>query len=475
VTAIDASSHAAAPNAATPALSRVTGRLPLLIWVYLVAVILPLGFQAGPLTLTGLRLILMVMIIPILFRLFTGHYGKLIVTDFLFVLHVIWTIFALAANNPGAVIEQTGSTGMEFLGGYALGRAYIRSRADFAALARALVLLVLIMLPFAMFETITGRSLWLEALRAIPGVKTLWELPSEARSLFGLKLERVQLGFAHAIHFGLFCSICFSLCMVGMKGIFNTPRRMLSGAALALAACLSLSSGALLAIVLQAGLIFWALALANVPGRWWILLGVFVLLYIGIDLASERTPIRVFMSYATFSAHNAYWRATIFEYGVQNVWANPILGLGLNDWVRPDWVIGSSVDNFWLLMAMRYGIPGFVFVTLGYLWVLVALMRRDFHADPVLTQFRRAWVFTFMGLSFTLCTVHVWGAMYSFTFFILGAGVWMMHALPEDGQEADAEVPDTRSGPVFTRSFTTDTADRGAAASSYSRFTKDPK
>jgi len=123
VTAIDASSHAAAPNAATPALSRVTGRLPLLIWVYLVAVILPLGFQAGPLTLTGLRLILMVMIIPILFRLFTGHYGKLIVTDFLFVLHVIWTIFALAANNPGAVIEQTGSTGMEFLGGYALGRA----------------------------------------------------------------------------------------------------------------------------------------------------------------------------------------------------------------------------------------------------------------------------------------------------------------------------------------------------------------
>ncbi|MEM9581330.1 MAG: O-antigen ligase family protein, partial [Pseudomonadota bacterium] len=386
---------------------------------------------------------------------------------------LIWTVLALAANNPGAVIEQTGSTGMEFLGGYALGRAYIRSRADFAAMTRVLVLMVIVMLPFAVFETLTSRSLWLEFLRMIPGVKTLWEIPSEARSLFGMKLERVQGGFAHPIHFGLFCSVCFSLCVVGMKGIFSTPRRQLSGAALALAACLSLSSGALLAVALQGALILWALALAKVPGRWWVLVGLFVLIYIGIDLASERTPIRVFMSYATFSAHNAFWRGIIFEWGMKSVWAHPILGIGLNDWVRPSFMVGSSVDNFWLLTAMRYGIPAFACLVAGYVWVLVALMRRDFHSDAVLTQFRLAWVFTFLGLSFTLCTVHVWGAMYSFTFFILGAGVWMMHALPEDGTGPAEEVTPARRETLFARSFETETPDAPSDTARYSRFMKD--
>ncbi len=477
MTAIDASSRAAAPTAqtaATPALQSVAGRLPLVIWLYLLAVIIPIMFQAGPLTLSGLRLLLMVMIIPVLFRLFTGHYGRLIATDFLFILHLIWTMVALAANNPSAVIEQTGSTGVEFLGGYALGRAYIRSRADFAALIRALLLIVITMLPFAMFETLTSRSLWLEMLRTLPGTSTLREIPSEARSLFGITLERVQGSFAHPIHFGLFCSIPVSLCVVGMKGVFSTPRRQLSGGALALAAILSLSSGALLAIILQFALILWALALAKVPSRWWILFGLAVLFYVAVDLASNRSPIRVFMSYATFSAHNAFWRGIIFEWGMKNVWANPIVGIGFNDWVRPVFMRGSSVDNFWLLMAMRYGIPGFLFLAMGHLWVIVQLVRRDFHADTVLRHFRLAWVFTIIGLSFTLCTVHVWGAIYSFTFFIVGAGVWMMTVLPEDGDtQPETEAP-TRQGSVFARNFKETpraaSPDRKPDPARYSRF-----
>lgn len=451
------------PLPAAAPLQTVAGRLPLVVWIYLLAVIIPVGFQAGPLFLTGLRLVLLVMIIPVVLRLIIGRYGRIIVPDILFGLHLLWTVLALAANNPGAVIEQTGSTGMEFLGGYALGRAYIRDRAAFAALIRALVWMVLIMLPFAMFETVTGRSLWLEALRAVPGVKTVDEIPSEARSLFGVTLQRVQAGFAHPIHFGLFCSVTFSLCMVGMKGIFGTPRRLLSGAALALAGALSLSSGALLSLVLQGALILWALVFAQVSWRWWLLVGLGVLVYVGIDIASDRSPIRVFMSYATFSAHNAFWRATIFEYGIQSVWAHPLLGIGLNDWSRPYWVIGSSVDNFWLLMAMRYGIPGFVFLAVGYVWIVVALMRRNFHGDPVLTQFRMAWVFTFLGLSFTLCTVHVWTAIYSFTFFMLGAGAWMMAARPEDTADTAAPAAAARRGPVFARDLDRAPQTRGPA------------
>ena len=64
-------------------------------------------------------------------------------------------------------------------------------------------------------------------------------------------------------------------------------------------------------------------------------------------------------------------------------------------------------------------------------------MRRDFSADLILTLLRRAWVFTFLGLSFTLTTVHVWTNVYSFVFFMFGAGIWLITAMP---QTADTVV-----------------------------------
>lgn len=168
--------------------------------------------------------------------------------------------------------------------------------------------------------------------------------------------------------------------------------------------------------------------------RWWLLLGLFVIAWIVIDLLSNRTPIQVFMSYATFSAHTAYWRGIIFEWGLANVIGStekgivgsPLFGIGLNDWVRPWYMYSGSMDNFWLVMAVRYGIPGLLLLAVGYVWAIVLIMRRDFADDAVLTHIRRAWVFTFFGLTFTLCTVHVWTSIYSFVFFILGTGIWMI-------------------------------------------------
>lgn len=430
----------------------VAGKLPLVAWVYLFAVVIPIGVTVGPLVLTSLRILLLVMVLPLMFGLFTGKYGKIIATDVLFVVHIAWASLALAVNNPNQVVEQIGSVGVEFLGGYALGRAYIRTREDFAALTKALIMIVLMMLPLALVETTTGRTPLIELLRKLPGVRTVAISVQEDR--FGL--DRVQLGFAHPIHFGLFCSVVFSLCFVAMQGTFSEARRWITAMIVAAMGFLALSSGALLAIALQFGLILWSMMFAKVEKRWWILLGLFVLAYITIDLLSNRKPLQVFMSYATFSAHTAYWRALIFEWGMLNVWANPWLGLGLNDWVRPWYMYSGSMDNFWLVMAVRYGIPGFVFVTAGYVFVVYRVMRRDFQGDETLTAFRRAWVFTFMGLSFTLCTVHVWTSIYSFVFFMLGAGVWLVTAKTQEAS-GTGDGPDVsgtaRTEPIYARAF----------------------
>lgn len=432
--------------AAPPAPSGLArARLPLIVWLYLLAVAVPIGFYAGPILMTTLRAFLVVVIVPLAVRLFVGSFGRLVLTDVLFTLHLAWATAALVVNNPDQVVEQTGSVGMEFLGGYLVGRAYIRTPEAFAALCRALALIVCCTLPFAFYEAMTGRPPIIELIGALPGIVSVGVVNIDVR----LGMERVQAVFAHPILYGLFCSVAFSLSFVALQDLTSPVRRYVISALVAVCGLLSLSSGALLAIALQIALITWAATFANVRGRWWLLVGLFALAYVAIALMSSRPPIRVFMSYATFSPHTAFWRGIIFEWGMKSVWAHPLFGIGLNDWVRPHFMPSSSVDNFWLLMAMRYGIPGFLLIMVGYVVALGRVMARDFEGDRALTLFRRAWAFTFLGLSFTLCTVHIWTNVYSFVFFMFGAGMWFIHAVPAAPGEPSGPAP--RVSPAMAR------------------------
>ncbi len=417
-------------------------RLALPVVLYLLAVVIPIHFKAGPLNMTGVRLLLLVMVIPLAVNLLSGKYGKVLLTDILVFAHILWALLSLAVNNPAQVVTNIGSTGVEFIGGYLLARACIRTPEDFVALIRWLVLITFCLLPFALIESQTGRPLILEAIRSIPGISSVKPVNIGGR----LGMERAQTVFAHPIHSGLFFAITFALVFSGMKGLMSPVMRLAAALSAGVCGFLALSSGALLALILQLALIGWAWVFRNMRRKWLLLLGLFVCLYIGIDLLSNRSPIRVFMSYATFSAHTAYWRSIIFEWGMVNVWANPLLGVGLNDWVRPSYMVSGSMDNFWLVMAVRYGIPGFATLAAGYLILLWKVGRRDFDSDPLLLNLRRAWVFCMVGLTLTLVTVHIWHTIYSFVFFIFGAGAWMLQAQPRGAAPAPAG-PDAGAGP----------------------------
>ena len=428
--------------------SAVRPKLPFPVLVYLLTVVVPVSFYAGPLLLTGLRAFLILMFVPLTYKLLMGRYDRLYATDVLFLAHTLWAAVALYVNNPDKMVENAGIYAIEFFGGYVLARAYIRGPDEFSALVRAVLLLTLATLPLALHETLTGRPWLVDMIRRIPGITSVAIVNIEQR----LGLERVQAVFAHPIHYGLFTSSAFSLTYVALKGEIGDARRIVSAALAGLCCFLALSSGAFLALLMQLFLIGWATVLAGMRRRWVLLLALAVAAYLLVDLLSNRSPIRVFFSYATFSAHNAYWRGIIFEWGMKNVLGDPaagvaghpFFGLGLNDWVRPFFMRSGSMDNFWLVQVVRYGLPGFLTMAVGYAIVLWRIGRRDFDADPRLWRYRRAWMFTFVGLTFTLATVHIWTSIFSYAFFLFGAGMWMLAAQPNGGEEAPAEAEAVR-------------------------------
>ncbi|MFZ1727097.1 MAG: O-antigen ligase family protein [Albidovulum sp.] len=431
-------------SGAVSGLTSVKAGLPPVVWLYLIAVVIPVGFNMGSVAMTGLRLLLFFTIIPMSISLFSGKYGKVYPVDYLFFFHIVWMTFALIANNPAGALQNVGSTAIEFLGGYVLARGCIRTPEAFAALIRAILILVILSLPLAIVEARTGTAVLPALIEKVPGLTSVAQVTIEKR----LGLNRVQAYFSHPIHYGLFCSVAMSLIFVGMRNIMSLGKRIVSGMAITLGVFLSLSSGALLALMLQFALMSWNHMFRKVTRRWLLLLGLFALAYVVVDLLSNRTPVRVLMSYATFSAHTAYYRSIIFEWGMINVWNNPLLGLGFRNWIRPSFMHSGTVDNFWLVMAMRYGIPGFLLIAAGYADAIWRVGRQKMTPGTTLSDMRLAWMFTFLGLSFTLVTVHIWTSAYSFVFFLLGSGLWFASAVSGD---SNATAPAVPTGPVHSR------------------------
>lgn len=393
-------------------------RLPIPLVIYLALLVLPLRFFVGPVQMTGLRLFLLMMAPVLLYRMAAGQAGRLIGPDMVILAFPLWVGVSMAVNSPANAVEQAGMAGIEMTASYFLARCLIRDVNTLRRVIASIVLLLALFLPIALLESVTGRPAWIEMLGSIPGLASVDILSIPQR----LGLERVQGPFAHPIHFGLFAASLGSLCWLGMEGAWNIIQRFSALLIITAMTFLSLSSGALLCLLVQLALLAWAGLLTPVKGKWLWLAALLVGAYVAVDLLSNRTPIRVFFSYATFSAHNAYWRGLIFEWGLFNIGQNPLYGLGLRDWVRPHFMYSGSMDNFWLVNAVRHGLPGFGLLALLWVWGVVRVAVRCTGSDPISAQINQAWVICMVALTLALCTVHVWTAIYSYIFFLLGAG-----------------------------------------------------
>jgi hypothetical protein len=213
-----------------------------------------------------------------------------------------------------------------------------------------------------------------------------------------------------------------------------------------LATFLSASGGPYLVLMMQGFVAAWERLFRGIRGRWLMLMGLFALVYLGIDLFSNRTPFHVFVTYFTFSTQSAYNRILLFDYGTAEVMRHPFLGIGLGDWTRPVWM-SDSMDNFWLLIAMRYGLPAWAMLVGLVLGLVVTAARRQ-GLPETWRRARHAWAFTLFGIAVAAATVHLWNALFVLFLFLIGAGAWL----------ADAPLPERRKGigaaPLLRRRIT---------------------
>lgn len=348
-------------------------------------------------------------------------------------------------HHGAPIFQYAVMSAIEFFGAFIAGRYLIRNLASFRFFLNAYILALLIILPFAFYENRTGHNLILDTLGKIARVNGY--IPDLRGGGY-----RAQGIAAHPIHFGAMGALFFG-CTYYMYRLGQGRLKRLG--VLGATVFLAQSSAPLLATAVQIGIIAWGKITGNM---WKTLLALSIAAYVLLSLLSNRGPIILVIETLTLNAQTAWWRVHVWNYGLENVWQHPILGLGLGDWERPEW-LASTVDNFWLLVTMRHGIPAFLLLALATVIHLIRIIRAK-GLDEEMAQARIGYLVSFIGYIFIFATVHAWGQMLVISMFFFGAGGFFYagrpaERAPEDRPETPAgdpaPDPQAAAGPRYTR------------------------
>jgi len=357
-----------------------------------------------------------------LWRMCTHQGVKIRSFDVAFVLFNVWTIaiFTYHHGHPDGLVYGT-SLAIDGFGAYLIARAWVRDHATMLATLRAVGYAILVAAAIALPETLFGRNFTHDLLREITG----YVHPTAVERRLGL--TRAYGSFDHPIHYGTFCAAMLALYWYAARSSGERVKRI---ALICAATFLGLSSAPILCLLLQITMLAWERATRGALNRTSITLMALAGLYVGAACVMTRSPINLIATGMTLDSWTGYYRLQIWENGLLSVYANPWTGIGLNEWDRPWWMASPTVDAFWLVIAMREGIPGLLLALAGLTLIGSAAYRRGLnHPNLACRRLARGWFMSLIALVLVGTTVHYWNVLYAFFFFFVGLAGWLADPL----------------------------------------------
>lgn len=326
----------------------------------------------------------------------------------------VWFVVALSfSTSADAAVFSGGALGLDFMLAYLAGRSSLHTAQDWRTLFTLLIPGLAGVALVLAAESLSHRFI----LR--PGLAMILERPPpllNQETRYGLL--RATGPFPHPILAGIFLASAVPLAWFMTR---SGSHRIIALAAAGLGAIFTVSSAAVLGLAIAFGLI--AAQIFQRLTRFPIFLaaGFFLLLALPtIALVSERGLIPFLIRRLTFDAHNAYYRLGIWEYGSAEVARSPWFGIGQNDWIRPLDMTSASVDSYWLVLAMTYGLPMAIAVGLALGGAGLALVRTQRWRADGDRGVASALLFLFLILIFSGFTVHFWEGLHAWMLMVVG-------------------------------------------------------
>ncbi len=410
---------------------RVKGLNPL-VPVLLFSLFVPWLFHVGALVISPYRLLLLLTAIPCLWLWASGRAGPVRLPDFAVLGYALWGAISLGVNHGGDVGFQSGGVqGMETVGSYFLARTLIRTAEEFRRMCAVLVTAILLLLPFALIETVTGQNILLRTFSSVMSSINEFRMPGR------LGLERVQSVLDHPILFGVCTGSALALSFTVLGYERPVWRRWGTAFLVALTSFTSLSAGPMSGLVAQILLLLWGWVLRPFKARWTILLVMIGLALLAIELFAKRPLPNVLLSTIALDGESAYYRVLIWNFGSESALNHPWFGVGYGMWDHPSWMT-QSIDMFWLYPAIVFGIPASLMMFMAFLGSTIGVGRKR-NLPPREYSYRMGYLICMAGFFVVGWTVHYWNATYVLFMFLMGSGLWLMD-VPE-GSRVEAVAP----------------------------------
>lgn len=409
----------APPYAVTGA--RGATQLPLYLAVALFYVMLipeQANVNLGGVMLSPYRLLLIPTFFYLLRSALQGDF-RFAWPDFTIAFACGWITLAsyITSNSIQDALVQGGAHLMDIGLPYFVARFAIRTPMDF----RSFLILagpgVGVMGAVVFLEAILGTHIIQPLLAMITGN------PNRLGVEFRMGLMRGAASFPHPILAGI--SLASFVTLYLMSGIRGWPR--IVGAIGAVGGFFSMSSAAMLGLVAGTALLAYDFLVQRIANlSWRLFLFAVSVLYLAVELTSNSGFFNLLVRYASLNTVSAYNRVLIWRYGTENVARNPWFGIGYGDWDRPQWMQWQnsfSVDHFWLLQAMRFGLPTSIMLILATLGAVTMLCIRSMHCAPVDARMLRGLAISLAVFAFGAVSVALWLNAMVWFFVLLGIAV----------------------------------------------------
>lgn len=348
---------------------------------------------------------------------------RFLLVDYLMLIAIFWTGFSLYLNSNSdftafftSTIAQAADVGLS----YFFARAAFRSIRDFR-------LFLLMMAP--------GFAL-IAAILVVESVTKTHILQPFVQSLLGtgggyplvdirLGLMRAAGPFAHPILAGIVMASLLSL--YWFSGLRRWP--LWIGVGAAAGSFFTVSSAALLGLVLGAGLIAYNWMTEKfVNLTWKLFFTISGILFLALELGTESGTFNLLVRYASLNSVSSYYRTLIWKYGSLNVEQHPWFGIGYGDWDRPQWMT-SSVDNYWLLQAIQFGIMPPLIYFIIIILAVIGLSRRSNRENLVDQRTLRGIAISMAVMALGALSVSVWLSAQVWFHLLMGISVSMASGL----------------------------------------------
>jgi hypothetical protein len=392
--------------------------------LFIISIFIPVEFyyHAGGLRLELYRVVLATVLIYSAININT-LLKKADLVDILMLAFVTLAIASFISNHGMQDgIKKAGIFTIEVLGSFYLARQFITTPKRFFQVNVAFITLLTLVVSVSIYESFFHHRIFHELATRITGHHALDPgLYTHYYIRFGIM--RATSLFSHPILYGTLAAIFFPFAIFLTFHAFRL--RYLAGSmGIFISMLLTMSSAPLLSTVFQ--------LMGAVLSRYWYGAKRFwsSVLFFGLSIAflisaiSNRGFFAILISHLTFNPNTGYYRMFQWQYASDDIIDNPLLGIGVSEWSRPDW-LNYSIDSFWLLITMQHGIPAGLILLICSIYLVFHVLNSLHKQHELYRWMANAWALSFLALILIGFTVDYFGKLQPMFFFTLGAIGWI--------------------------------------------------